>query len=52
MKDKRLELIKKRARKVWIINPQTRTKGNDKAYNRKKEKAKFRKESSTMGEEM
>ena len=33
----------KKIRRVWGFNPKTRVKGNDKAYNRQKEKEKFRK---------
>ena len=33
----------KKTRKVWIINPRTRVKGNDKAYDRNKAKKDFRK---------
>uniref|UniRef100_A0A6M3JU41 Uncharacterized protein n=1 Tax=viral metagenome TaxID=1070528 RepID=A0A6M3JU41_9ZZZZ len=31
-------------RKVWIINPKTRCKGNDKVYNRKKDNQKIKKQ--------
>ena len=41
---KKKKLPTKSKRCVWIINPKTRRKGNDKAYNRKKVKARFRRE--------
>lgn len=46
-KDKKLEIMKYK-RKVWVINPVTRKKGNDKTYNRDKEKERFRRELREM----
>ncbi|KKL74941.1 hypothetical protein LCGC14_2059910 [marine sediment metagenome] len=43
MKRKKKPLYKT-IRKVWGFNPKTRCKGNDKVYNRKREKEEFRKE--------
>ena len=42
-KNKKKEDAKKR-RNLWRINPKTRCKGNDKAYDRKKQKQKIREE--------
>lgn len=48
MKRKKKKPIYETIRKVWAINPKTRLKGNDKAYNRKKTKQQFRREIEEM----
>jgi len=39
--------ITKYQRKVWIINPKTRTKENDKIYDRNRARKQFKKEIDT-----